>query len=100
MLSGWIFVVYLITHGYTINASFNEKETKYFVNKEIYDETRKIDDKLQRLKIFNGKRKSACTSIYLICLDLDFKTNSNISYNIHTKNVKTYSANLAKRNNP
>ena len=69
MLSGWIFIVYLISHGYITNASFDEKETKYFVNKELNDETRKIDDKLQRLKLFNGKRKSRCTSIYLIYLD-------------------------------
>ena len=68
MLLGWTFAVYLISHGYIINASFDKKETKYFVNKEIYDETMKIDDKLQRLKLFNGKSKSACTSIYLIYL--------------------------------
>ena len=52
MLLGWTFAVYLISHGYTINA--DEKETKYFVNKEIYDET-KEKDKLERIKFFNGK---------------------------------------------
>ena len=66
MLLGWTFAVYLINHGYTINA--DEKETKYFVNKEIYDETRKTDDKLQRLKLFNGKRKSKGMIIHLIHL--------------------------------
>ena len=68
MLFCWTFVVYLISRGCITNARIDEKETKYFVNKEIYDETMKIDDKLQRLKLFNGKRKSACTSIYLIYL--------------------------------
>ena len=57
MLLAWTFVVYLTSHGYIINASFDKKETKYFVNKEIYDETRE-KDKLQRLKFFNGKGKS------------------------------------------
>ena len=54
MLLGWTFTVYLLSHGYIINASIDEKETKYFVNKEIYDETRE-KDKLERIKFFNGK---------------------------------------------
>ena len=70
MFSGWTFVVCLISHGYIINASFDEKETKYFVNKDIYDETRG-KDKLQRLKFFNGKRKFKLIIVPFIHLDYD-----------------------------
>ena len=69
MLFCLTFAVYLISHGYIVNASYDEKETKYFVDKEIFDETRKRD-KLQRLKFFNGKRKLKCIIIH--CIHLDF----------------------------